>query len=423
MTARGGGMTARGGRMITRGGRVTVVRAVLTGPLQARTWREFAAVLLGTLIAAPVFALVPLGLVFTVLSLLTVGLPFLAAVLWLGRRMIVVFRGPGRWLLGWDWPGPRRVTARRLFTDPVAWKALAYCFLAFPVKYVPAYAGAITIVSGTAAVSYPVWWFLTPVAWGPMDARTWSGTWWPFAQGVAMWLAFPWVLRGFVRIDRFLAYGLLAPGGDQERIAELEAGRAALQADATALMRRVERDLHDGTQARLVALGLTLSRIETRSDQPDVAALARDARRTVTESLAELRDIVRGLHPPALDDGLEVALSSLAGRSAVPVEVSVALPARPRDATASAIYFTVAELLTNVARHAHATRARVAVTGPGGDGRLRLEVSDDGVGGAGPTADGTGLGGLSRRAAALDGTLTVDSPPGGPTTVTMELPA
>jgi signal transduction histidine kinase len=396
-------------------------RAILTAPFQARTWREFAAILIGAVIAAPAFVLVPLGLVFTVLSLLTVGLPFLTGVLWLARRTIWWFRAPARWLLGWDWPAPRPVGLRQLVTDRTAWRALAYCFLAFPVKYVPAYFGVIALATGTAAVTYPAWWFLTPTAWGSMDARTWAGTWWPFAEGLALLLAFPWLVRAFTRIDKFVAYTLLAPTEDQERIAELEAGREALQADATALMRRVERDLHDGTQARLVALGVTLSRIEGRSTQPDVAELARDGRGTVTEALAELRDIVRGLHPPALDDGLEVALTSLAGRSAVPVEVSVVLTGRPGDAAASAVYFTAAELLTNVARHARATRARVAVSEQ--DGRLRLEVSDNGVGGAGPTPGGTGLGGLSRRAAALDGTLHVDSPPGGPTTITMELPA
>jgi signal transduction histidine kinase len=221
-------------------------------------------------------------------------------------------------------------------------------------------------------------------------------------------------------VDRLLAYALLAPSRDQERIAALEAGRAALQADATAVLRRVERDLHDGTQARLVALGVTLSRIERRAGETEVGAMARDARGTVVDALAELRDIVRGMHPPALDDGLEVALQSLAGRSAVPVEVMVRLDAKPPDPVASAIYFTVAELLTNVARHAHATLVRVDLHGDGN--RLRLAVSDDGRGGADPSSSGTGLSGLARRAAALDGTLILDSPVGGPTVVKVELP-
>ena len=192
-----------------------------------------------------------------------------------------------------------------------------------------------------------------------------------------------------------------------------------LRDDAAALLRRVERDLHDGTQARLVALGVALSRIEHRAGDDSLRDLAKEARGTVTDALAELRDIVRGLHPPALDDGLAVALASLAGRSAVPVDVTVELAGRPPDATASAVYFTVAELLTNVAKHAGATRTRVDLRED--RGRLRLVVSDDGRGGARPDPSGTGLAGLARRAAALDGSLSIDSPAGGPTVVTVTL--
>lgn len=231
----------------------------------------------------------------------------------------------------------------------------------------------------------------------------------------------PWFVRLLVLIDRMLAYALLAPSRDRERIAALEAGRASLQSDAAALLRRVERDLHDGTQARLVALGVTLSRMERRVENPESHRLVDSARAMVTDALAELRDIVRGLHPPALDDGLDVALTTLAGRSAVPVEVTVHLDGRPPDATASAVYFTAAKLLTNVARHAGASRAWLDLRQ---DRRwLRLAVRDDGRGGADPTSAGTGLNGLYRRAAALDGTITIDSPAGGPTIITVAFPS
>jgi signal transduction histidine kinase len=302
---------------------------------------------------------------------------------------------------------------------------LGYAFLAFPIRYVGAYIGAFSLFIASAAVAYPVWWLV----WrnGFTDAfhtRTWAGTWLVAVEGAAVLLALPWFVRLLVTIERLLAYALLAPNRDQDRIAALEAGRAALQEDATAVMRRVERDLHDGTQARLVALGVTLSRIERQAGEVAVKELARDARGTVTDALAELRDIVRGLHPPALDDGLEVALGTLAARSAVPVALNVVLPRRPPDATASAVYFTVAELLTNVAKHAHATRATVELQEAGGE--LRLVVTDDGRGGARPSGAGlatsTGLSGLGRRAAALDGALTVTSPDGGPTVVTVTLP-
>jgi signal transduction histidine kinase len=405
-------------------------RLVFGALAQPRTWRELTYLLTGTLVALPAFALALLAIVFSALSLLTVGLPFLTGVLWLARRMSLVFRAHAHAILGWNWPSPRPVRPVRLIRDAAAWKAVAYGFLTFPVRYVGAYFGAFSLLVGALAVTYPAWWFARHSGFSDaFHARTWAGTWWLAVQGAAVLLALPWFVRLLVIIDRFLAKALLAPSRDQERIAALEAGRAALQEDAAALMRRVERDLHDGTQARLVALGVTLSRIEHRVDEPSVRKLAEDARGTVTDALAELRDIVRGLHPPALDDGLAVALTTLAGRSAVPVEVTVELAARPPDATASALYFTAAELLTNVAKHARATRARVGLRED--HGRLRLVVTDDGRGGASigtgssgvGGSSGTGLGGLARRVAALDGALTIESPAGGPTVVTVTLPA
>jgi signal transduction histidine kinase len=391
---------------------------------QARTWRELAYLVTGSLVALPGFALALLTVVFSALSLLTVGLPFLTGVLWLGRRMNGVFRAHAHALLGWDWTAPRPVRLIGLVRDPVAWKTLGYAFLTFPIRYVGAYIGGLSLLTGAVAVAYPVWWLVWRTGFSDaFHARTWAGAWLLAVEGAAVLLAVPWFVRLLVIIDRFLAYALLAPSRDQDRIAALEAGRAALQQDAAALMRRVERDLHDGTQARLVALGVTLSRIEHRAEDPSVKELAKDARGTVTDALAELRDIVRGLHPPALDDGLEVALTTLAGRSAVPASVAVALTGRPPDATASAVYFTVAELLTNVAKHARATRAAVDLRED--HGRLRLVVTDDGRGGARPSTGGTtgtGLSGLSRRVAAVDGSLTIDSPDGGPTVVTVTLP-
>jgi signal transduction histidine kinase len=385
--------------------------------LRFRFAREYAYVLTGLILAVPTFALSLLSIVFAALSLLTVGLPFLAGALWLARRSIGYFRAPARGLLHWDWPLPHPVPPLRIIGDPAGWKALAYCFLTFGIKLSAAYVGTVMYALGAVFGTYPLWWLITPDGFGALDEHTWGSTWWLFLQAVLALAVTPWFIRLLVMLDRLLAYTLLTPSRAGERIAELEAGRAALQSDAAALLRRVERDLHDGTQARLVALGLTLSRIESRAETPESRSLALGARHAVTEALAELRDIVRGLHPPALDDGLEVALTTLAGRSAVPVQVSVALTARPPDATASAVYFTVAELLTNVARHAGATRAWVDLREVG-DG-LRLAVRDDGRGGAGHNLMGTGLSGLARRAEALDGTLSIDSPPGGPTAVTV----
>ncbi|MEV4136424.1 sensor domain-containing protein [Dactylosporangium sp. NPDC049742] len=415
---------------------MTVLTTVLTAWLTRRAWRELAYLVSGVFAGLPAVVLALVGVVATAASVLTVGLPLLVGVLAVARRLPRYFRGPARRLLGWDWsdppPLPGRTVWRRiraLPADPTAWRALMYGVAHWPVMLAGAYPGLICLVLAPVAVTCPLWWPLVPDGWRALDTTTWAGTWWIALQGAAVLLATPWWLRLMVLLDRLLVRGLLHPTRSQRRIADLEAGRAALQSDAAALLRRVERDLHDGTQARLVALGLTLARIEHRSTQETVRELAADARGTVTEALAELRDIVRGMHPPALDDGLDVALATLAARSAVPADVSVSLATRPPDATASAVYFAVAELLTNVARHAGATRVRIDLRAA--SGRLRLTVTDDGRGGAAcpagaqgsaGSAAGTGLAGLTRRAAALDGSLAVDSPAGGPTTVTMILP-
>ncbi|WP_082772204.1 sensor histidine kinase [Actinoplanes sp. TFC3] len=379
-----------------------------------RVWRELTFVLTAAILSTPTFALALLGIVASALSVAIFGLAPLSGILGLARLTPRYFRAPARRLLGWTWPDPPPLGRRpviAVLSDATAWRALAYCFLRFPLFYVGAYGAVLALLLGSLALTYPVWRLSAP--------HLIDGPAWQITLALIILLALPWYLRLIILLDSLLVRALLRPSPAARRSAHLEAGRAALQADATAMLRRVERDLHDGTQARLVALGVALSRIESRSTEAPVQALARDARGTVTEALAELRDIVRGLHPPALDDGLDVALASLAGRSAVPASVAVALPARPSAATASAVYFTVAELLTNIARHSGATRAGIALTQ---EGRwLTLTVTDNGHGGA-AARSGTGLTGLTRRAEALDGTLSITSPPGGPTTITMTLP-
>jgi signal transduction histidine kinase len=269
-------------------------------------------------------------------------------------------------------------------------------------------------------LTYPAWWFLSPTAFGGIDDPGWGGTWLLALQALGVLLVWPWFLLLLVRLDGVLVRALLEPSPDRARIAELQTSRAVLAADAATVLRRLERDLHDGTQARLVSLGLTLGRIGHRVEEPEVRELVAGAQATVADALAELRDIVRGIHPPALDDGLPTAVATLAARSAVPVETAVELITRPPDAIASAVYFSVAELLTNVARHAGATRVRLRLSED--ERGFVLAVIDNGRGGAVVDGAGSGLAGLARRAAALDGTLEVVSPPGGPTAVTMTLP-
>jgi signal transduction histidine kinase len=386
-------------------------------------------------VAAPAFALPLLAVGSGALTLVGIGLPVLVVVLFAARATTGYFRWPARRLLGWDWPAPAPVPRRgpiawglAVLRDGRAWRALAYCFVKLPLAALTAYATALAVAGGLFCLICPLWWFISPTGFGRLDVGGWGDSWQVATSGALVLLAFPWLLRLLVGLDRLLATALLAPGRAERRIARLETSRATLTADAATTLRRVERDLHDGTQARLVSLGVALSRIEHRLDRLDptaagvaeIRALAASARGTVTDALTELRDIVRGIHPPALDDGLETALTTLAARSGLPVEVTIALGRPPPDQVATTVYFTAAELLSNAVRHAGASRVRLDLTGH--KGWLRLVVTDDGRGGAAPAPTGTGLAGLIRRAEAMDGRLDVVSPAGGPTTVTVTLP-
>ncbi|MER6951983.1 sensor histidine kinase [Nonomuraea sp. NPDC000554] len=187
-------------------------------------------------------------------------------------------------------------------------------------------------------------------------------------------------------------------------------------------MRRIERDLHDGTQARLVAIGMTLGAAEQLvDDDPQAAkALLSKAREASSETLTELRTVIRGIHPPVLAErGLADAVRALAMDSPLRVVVDVDLPHRPEPPVEAAAYFAISELLANAARHGGATSAVIDISGNGSD--LRITVTDDGMGGADPSK-GSGLTGIERRLAAFDGVLALNSPPGGPTTVMMMLP-
>ena len=195
--------------------------------------------------------------------------------------------------------------------------------------------------------------------------------------------------------------------------------------DSAARLRGIERDLHDGTQAQLVALAMKLGLAREKLydgggvDLARITQLVEDAHRGALEAIADLRTLARGIHPPVLDNGLADALATLANRSAVPVELITDIPERPSAAIETIAYFSAAELLTNVARHSGARHATLeAVHVPG---LLRVRVTDDGAGGARAVPNG-GLRGLAERVRAVDGRIEVDSPQGGPTTVTVELP-
>jgi signal transduction histidine kinase len=230
----------------------------------------------------------------------------------------------------------------------------------------------------------------------------------------------PWWLRLQPRLSARLIRGRRSDL--RERVTTLTESRETVRDDAAAQLRRIERDVHDGAQAQLVAIGMKLGAAEALlGDNPNAAlALIGQAREDSSTALGELRDLMRGIHPPVLADrGLGPALEAMAIESALPTVADVRLPDRLDAALEAAAYFATREILTNAAKHSGATE--VSVTATFDDGRLRIEVVDDGVGGA-VTAPGSGLAGIRRRLAAFDGTMTVTSPKGGPTAIALEVP-
>jgi signal transduction histidine kinase len=214
------------------------------------------------------------------------------------------------------------------------------------------------------------------------------------------------------------------------RVRQLERSRARAVDGAAEQLRRIERDLHDGAQAQLLAVAMKLALAQEklaaaiggdgRTDLPRVLELVVAAQNGATVAITELRDLARGIHPPVLDQGLGPALATLAARNHVPVDLTVDVPERPSAAIETIAYFCAAELLTNVAKHSDARHATIEAVHAGGV--LRVAVSDDGTGGA--RLDGRGgLWGLLERVGTVDGKLWISSPPGGPTSVTVELPS
>ncbi|WP_145902993.1 sensor histidine kinase [Kitasatospora viridis] len=374
------------------------------------------------------------------LSLTVLGLPFLVAAL-LGTRGLGALH---RWLTGRllgetverpaPLPRPAGVIARGrvVLIDPVAWRTLLYLLLRLPLG-VLGFVATVGLPLGCVwLVGFPLWDRL-------LESDRWSPLWLDTTAvllGLMLLLAVPSAVRTLSGANRRLARLLLSPAGAQQRVRELETARATLLAENTDQLRRLERDLHDGTQARLVALAITLSLAEDAlapSTDPDpdptpnpdlgrMRALVGRARGQIDDTIAELRLLTRGIHPVALDGGLGAALPGLTATSPVPVTLQLDLPdlpERPDPTIERAVYFCTAELLTNIAKHSGARSAAVTVTTTAD--RVRLTVRDDGHGGAALGA-GTGLTGLAGRLAAVDGTLRIISPPGGPTVITADLP-
>ncbi len=326
---------------------------------------------------------------------------------------------PGNW-----W---KRLVQR--LTSASRWREIIYFALALPVLGVLA-AGVLALWSGSLLlVVLPTFVAHLPghsADVGLFRIHAGAGAVGALAAGIlGLAVVAPQCTTALAGLDRLTVRGLLGPRGRSDlvrRVDELEISRGAAVDSAEAERRRIERDLHDGAQQRLVALAMDLSRARERfdSDPERARQLVDDAHEEAKAALAELRGLARGIHPAVLTDrGLDAALSAIVARCPIPVALSVTVPTRPPAAVESAAYFVVAEALTNVAKHAKATRAQVHITLV--NNRLVVEVSDNGVGGAAGTP-GSGLAGLSDRVRALDGWMRVLSPTGGPTSVMVELP-
>jgi hypothetical protein len=312
--------------------------------------------------------------------------------------------------------------------DPVAWKARGYFALKLPLVIGGFIGIGIAWVGGLFYLTYPAW---LALGFSAASIHVGFGVRNPSALalmplGVVLLYAGTWLNHYVTDVDRWLMRALLGPRTSEERVRALQESRARAVDDSAARLRTIERDLHDGTQAQLVALamklGLAVDKLQDAGplDLPRLTELVGDAHRGVLEAIADLRTLARGIHPPVLDKGLTDALATLAERSAIPVELVTDIQNRPSDAIETIGYFSAAELLTNVAKHSGARHATLeAVHVPG---LLRIRVTDDGVGGARPVSGG-GLRGLAERIRTVDGGLEIDSPPGGPTTVTVELPS
>ncbi|WP_329266370.1 sensor histidine kinase [Streptomyces pseudovenezuelae] len=420
------------------------VPAGLRAPFEGRTWREFGYVLLSLPISVLMFTyaitMISLGAGLLVTFL---GIPVFAAGLAGCRGLGALERARARGLLGLEVGDPEPLRMRKsgfmawigaVLKSGTSWRTLLYSVLHLPWALFSFVVSVNFWVYGWALLTYPLWFWVFPAYVGQDGLQLYGDQTHhiyldnPFEIGVTalvgllFTLATPWIVRALTTVDRVMVHGLLGPTRLSARVVELESDRGVVVDTAAADLRRIERDLHDGAQARLVALAMDLGLAKEKLTE-DPAAAARmvdEAHGEVKTALQELRDLARGIHPAVLTDrGLDAALSAVASRCTVPVQVEVDLPARPAPAIEGIAYFTVSELLQNISKHSRATFAAVDVWRV--ENRLMLQVVDNGVGGA-EVSSGTGLTGLAERLDAVDGILVVDSPVGGPTRVTAELP-
>ncbi len=398
----------------------------------ARAWRSTAFLATGVplhLLLAPgwiwlmamtiknhVWAAVPVPVVLLLLG----GLALNA----LQRRRYLALLGmsiPGQPTSGQRAPGRALRWLRSLQT----WRQIVYHVLLGPPL---AFAELLVLAmwgAGIASTTISAWFWIVPLGMHLSHLGSVVFVVYLTAGGLAMLFLAPGLAAAVTRMETRLAPALLGPSRAQQlqrRVDVLAESRADLVEAADAERRRIERDLHDGTQQRLVSLAVNLGLARaTLTDLPDEARKVIDeAHREAKEAIAELNDLVRGLHPAVLEDrGLDAALSGLAARVPYLARLRVEVDERPAPTVESVAYFVVSEALTNVTKHAQATHVDVTVKRTGK--MLRVNISDNGTGGADPSA-GTGLSGLAKRVRSVDGTFRISSPAGGPTTIAAELP-
>ncbi len=426
---------------------------IATEPFRKRSWAELGFFLSSSALAlSAAFALAVFGLAGVALTVVFVGIVILAA----GLR---VARGLGRWqrtlarrVLGEEISEPQPFSPRpglvgwlrASLGDLAAWRSVAYFVAKVPLTIFGVWFALSVWFEAILSVASPLTGGNGPARFGLFGRvlghshdgpapglATHFGV---FISGVVLLFIAPWTMRVVIYLDRRLMHLLLGPDASSSRLRSLEESRSKTLDAATETLRRIERNLHDGTQAQLVALAMRLGQAKDKLDHlpaedqaADLAAVRRlvdEAHRGAKEAITDLRDLARGIHPPALDTGLENALATLAARSPVPTEVTMAIHTRPGPTIEAITYFCAAELLANVAQHAQATRASLSCAqhGPW----LRIVVRDNGRGGATASGNGpssSGLAGLADRVGAVDGHLSIASPPGGPTAVTVDLPS
>ena len=404
-----------------------------------RTWLAMTSHLAGlfTGLVAMVVFITGLSLGFSLLVVALAGLPILGLTLRAADWFAVAERARIALMLGVrvpGWPAGSRAGYRwgivprwRTLAEKATWGEIGYGLLRFPVSAVAATLSCATWAAGLVLLTLPIYNRFLPSGGAEIGDTVLRGTPTMAASavtGLVVLLAAPQLTRVLAVADAALSRRLLAPRSDlAARVTELEISRERVVDAAEAERRRIERDLHDGAQQRLVALAMELGRAKARfADDLDAAReLVDQAHAQAKEALTELRNLVRGVHPPVLTErGLDAALSGLAALCPVPVDMHVDVPVRPKSSVEAVAYFLVAEALTNVAKHSRASHAKVVVEGHGYPGTLTVMVSDDGIGGA--DVRSPGLSGLADRVSGVDGRLTVESPAGGPTIVAAELP-